>query len=283
MPKTPSPISELKASLSFDADQTAPLSKAEAAKLSRKYRRGDLAARDRMVMSCSFYVLKIANQLQLGNLPLEDRVAEGFRGLLHACEKYDPKFKVNFSTYATFWIRQHIQRAAEENKIVKIPSHTQDRVKEYERRANELAVDGPLPDANAICESIGYTNGSAEAIQRAMAASETIFLLTRKGTTWTGTTDSDSCHCDAVIERTERKKAVNRVRRAIGRLVPRHREVIRRRSRGETFDEIAADFGVSRERIRQIERIAMKKLSKYLGGGEELAMSVSQAMKETEW
>ena len=290
MARRPSPIAELKAALDNYPELTAPLTKSEAAVLSRRVRKGDLAARERMTLSCAYLVLNIAHKLRLGNLPLEDRVSEGLAGAMRAAEKFDPKHNCNFSTYATYWIRQHIQRAAELHWLIGIPSHMHDRLRAYEKHSQELAVKGPLPDGDAICEGIGFTNGSAKAIQRLIQTSKIAWLIKRgeyghpdnQENPAFGIIGPEESTGELVAEADHRRHNIARVRRAMGRLNPRHREILKRRMNGETFQSIADELGISRERIRQIEWLSIRRVSKSLKAGGESAMTLSQAMKETE-
>lgn len=235
--------------------------------LAKRIEAGDMQARNELIESNLRLVISIARNYQGRGLPLPDLVQEGNRGLLRAVEKFDYRRGFRFSTYATWWIRQAIMRSiAEQGRTIRLPVHVEEHLSAINKteRALEQQLGRP-PTTAEIAEELGQ---SVEQIERLLAIAKTpVSLETPVGE------DGESTLADLVEnevvpepedegERTALRDALESV---VERLPQRQGYVLRMRygladGREHTLDEIGSKLGVTRERVRQIERDALRAL-----------------------
>ena len=238
--------------------------------LARRLEERARLARERLVTSNVFTVAKIARDRKLhGRMPLEDMVQEGLIGLMTAAEKFDPTLGVRFSTYAHYWIRQAIARdIANSQSTIRIPVHRRQQMSAY-RRARYLAgYRGAYRPSEIpiVAEKLGWTPDFAMRIAM-LLEQRTTSLDTPVGeenTTVGELIPSGAPTPHDVIAELD-------MQRAVGELVEtleseRHRDIIRRRfglhgdTGSQTLEEIGQLYGITRERVRQIEAKALEKL-----------------------
>ena len=256
------------------AQKTPLLTATEEKELGRRIQKGDEAAYKRMVEANLRLVITMAlKQLHQGHnhsLTLADLIQEGNFGLMRAARKFDPALGYRFSTYASFWIRQAMSRAiADQAKMVRVPAHIAELTKTAYRTIALLVQSlGRQPTVEELAAKLGVTKDTAALVLLNMA--ETFSLDDEIGDSGDGEDFIDMLKdADAVVPEEAAETAILReeVHEALGELTEREREVVNLRyglsgGKAHTLQELGAHFKVSRERVRQIEGQALRKLRK---------------------
>jgi RNA polymerase nonessential primary-like sigma factor len=251
-------LSEIGASPLLTAD--------EEKKFARRAQAGDESARHRMIESNLRLVVKIARRYINRGLPLLDLIEEGNLGLIHAVEKFDPERGFRFSTYATWWIRQTIERAImNQSGSVRLPIHVIKDIHSCLRAARSIRqVQEREPSVADIAE---HLQRDVAEIERLMALHERVTL--RSGNVdefGSGPVDRLRARRESEPPRCAQKDDLNDiVDRWVCELSAKQREVVERRFglhgyRRETLERIGAEIGVTRERVRQIQLEALRNL-----------------------
>jgi RNA polymerase primary sigma factor len=249
--------------------QTQLLTPKEEIQLARRIQKGDAKAREHMIKANLRLVVKIARDYENFGLPLLDLINEGNIGLMRAVEKFDPRKGAKLSTYAAWWIKQSIRRAlSDQSKTIRIPVHATDKLLHIRRTATKLEGElGREPTAEEIGDELDIPAKQVQQLQT--AAIRPTSLDAPLG-------DDDSNRIADIIadERAtspyqdlEDKTNADMVRQVIGILDAREKTILRYRfgldGGGEkTLEEVGEKFGVTRERIRQIQNVALRKLRK---------------------
>ena len=225
------------------------------------------AAREHLGRANTRLVVSIAKRYMNQGLPFPDLIQEGNVGLMRAVDKYDYKRGNRFSTYATWWIRQAITRAlAQKTRTIRIPLHMTERIRQMYRAAQSLEQKlGRRPTPEEIAREMDLP---AEIVCRMMDASQHAIALERP----VGE-DGDSEFGDFIedqdspspVEVATRNLLQETIEEVLAELTPRQNQILRMRfglGDGEphTLEEIASKFGLSRERIRQLEKEALRRL-----------------------
>lgn len=246
------------------------LSEEEEKELGRKLAGGDISARHRLEEGNLRLVVSLAKHYTGRGIPLLDLIQEGNMGLMHAAEKYDYMKENRFSTYASWWIKESMQRAIDRQaREIRVPVHVAENMKKVQRAANELRQElGRDASPKEIADRL--TGRTEEEVKEILSYFQTPVSLE----TPIGENGEDSLG-DMVENQTETtpEEAMDilvqkeEVKELLETLSEREREVIRLRygledGKAQTLEEIGGQLGVTRERVRQIEARAMEKLRK---------------------
>ena len=231
----------------------------------RKAQAGDESARQRMIESNLRLVVKISRRYLNRGLPLLDLIEEGNLGLIHAVKKFDPERGFRFSTYATWWIRQTIERAImNQSGTVRLPIHIIKDINSCLRAARHLRNEHEVAPTHA--EIADYMNRDVAEVDRLMALHNRVTIRAGQSEDASGPVDRLAATRDAEPSRRAQKDLVNDiVDHWVCELGEKQRAVVERRFglhgyRRCTLEQIGEEIGVTRERVRQIQLDALKNL-----------------------
>ena len=240
------------------------LSADEEKKLARRAQRGDDSARRRMIECNLRLVVNIARRYLNRGLPLLDLIEEGNLGLIRAVEKFDPERGFRFSTYATWWIRQTIERAImNQSRTVRLPIHIIKDINACLRAARLLRQE--LRRRPTVADIAANTGRKVSEVERLMALHQRVTLRAER-TDMDGPVERLVAKRNAEPSRCAQQDAVNDiVDHWVCELNDKQRAVIERRFglhgyRRATLEQIGDEIGVTRERVRQIQLDALKNL-----------------------
>jgi RNA polymerase primary sigma factor len=248
------------------------LTAAEEVALAKRVERGDPAAKERMINSNLRLVVSIAKRYTGHGVPLLDLVQDGVIGLNRAVEKFDWRKGYKFSTYATWWIRQAVQRSISgQSRTIRVPTHVHERRQTLARRARRLELElGRPPTHEELAEATGL---SLKHVDEALGVPEARVSLNQpvgsdeEGELGDLFADESADDPGELAEESLRRRAV---RLALAELPEGERRILELRFGfdGEplSLEAISAELGLTRERIRELEGKALAKLAQTLDG-----------------
>lgn len=247
--------------------QSSLLSPAQEQELAIKAMQGDKNAKNILIECNLRLVISIAKRYSGRGMSMQDLIQEGNLGLIKAVDKFDPKRGFKLSTYATWWIKQSITRAiADQSRTIRLPVHMVETINRYKRISRELEQAlGHSPTTQEIAVHLNEPESKIAEIEKFIQAP--ISLETPIGE------ENDSTLGSFLFDKNEKSPTDNaidnnlqeKIKKSLSTLTPREETVIRLRygiddHKPKTLEEVGAIFNVTRERIRQIEAKALRKL-----------------------
>jgi RNA polymerase primary sigma factor len=251
--------------------------------LARKIKKGDAQARERMINANLRLVVTIARDYVNFGLPLLDLISEGNIGLTKAVERFDPNKGAKLSTYAMWWIKQAIKRAlANQSKTIRLPVHLVDKIARVRRVSLQMSDEfGREPSDDELGEEIGIAGHKVAQLKS---------IEIRPASLDAPVTDNDSTEFGELIgdeemqtpyESLRDKNLLGEVDGLLDVLDNREKRIISQRfgldgGKPKTLEDVSKSFGITRERIRQLQNVALAKLRHALSKKED-AIGVSLA------
>lgn len=251
--------------------QTKLLTVNQEIELAARIKKGDKEAREHMIKANLRLVVKIARDYEGLGLPLLDLISEGNIGLMKAVERFDPAKGGKLSTYGSWWIKQSIKRAlANQSKTIRLPVHLVDKISKMRRAAMRMQEElGREPTDEELAAELGTTAGRVSQMRTASI---------RPASLDAPVGDDDSNNYSEIVEderainpydELEDKTVTGMLQEMVKHLDEREATILRYRfglngGSERTLEEVGEKFGVTRERVRQIQNLALRKLRKMI-------------------
>jgi RNA polymerase primary sigma factor len=244
-------------------------------KLAHQIKRGDQRAGAEMVRANLRLVVKIARDYANFGLPVLDLISEGNIGLMKAVERFDPKKGGKLSTYAAWWIKQSIRRAlASQAKTIRLPVHLIDKIGKMRRVSSQMMEElGREPTDDELADEIGLSSSKVTALKSAALRPASLDQPIQDGESFQFGDIVGDEESDNPFETLRDKDMLEEVEELVHMLDDRERMIINSRfgldgQEPKTLGVIGETFGVTRERIRQLQNVALLKLRGALGKRE---------------
>jgi len=244
-------------------------------KLAAKIKKGDGKARARMINSNLRLVVTIAQDYANLGLPLLDVISEGNIGLMTAVDRFDPSKGAKLSTYAAWWIRQSIKRAlSNQGKTIRLPVHLGDKISKMRRVALQMSEElGREPTDDELSEEIGIASGKVSQLKTVSIRPASLDApVSDNDLTEFGESVADE-EAQTPFELLRDKSLRDEVGNVLEVLDAREKKIVFQRfgldgGKPRTLEEVGKKLGVTRERIRQVQNVALSKLRRALNQKE---------------
>ena len=267
-----------------EISRTPILTREEERALAMRVRDGDHAARDLMIRSNLRLVVKIAFEHIHRGLPLVDLISEGNLGLLTAVEKYDPSRRSRLSTYACWWIKQAIHRAvATQSRTIRLPSHISELLSKMRHVAAHMSYElGRPPTDEELADELGLSYSRVSRVRTASASTASLDAPLAGD----GSIELSDILCDAEapspFDQTRDRNQTDALSQVMNVLNERERTIICGRFglggvEEKTLAQLGEEIGRTRERVRQLEEIALRKLRRALRNRESFPKAAEAA------
>ena len=256
--------------------KTPLLTIAEEVQLARRIRRGDRAARNHMIQANLRLVVKIAHDYKDFGLPLLDLISEGNIGLIKAVERFDPRKGGKLSTYAAWWIKQSIKRAlANQSKTIRLPVHLVDKISKMRRAAMKLAEEfGREPTDEEVAMELNISvNRVAHLKSVSIRPTSLDAPIGEDGDSATFGDIVGDENATSPYENVQERNLKSDLNHMINSLDKREADILRMRFGLDghdelTLEEVGKKFKVTRERVRQLQNLALQKIRKLMAKNE---------------
>ncbi len=265
------------------------LTPAQEVELANRIKKGDQEARQMMIQANLRLVVKIAHDYSNFGLPLLDLISEGNIGLIKAVERFDPEKGGKLSTYAAWWIKQSIKRAlANQSKTIRLPVHLVDKIAKIRKTAAALAEElGREPSDDEIAEEVGMPVNKIAHLKSVSVRPTSLDAPVGEGEdTNFGELVGDE-NAETPFESLHSKSLSTDVAEMLADLDERESEIIKLRfgltgERALTLEEVGQRFDITRERVRQLQNIALQKMRRSMATREEqrTVEEIHEARKE---
>ena len=239
--------------------------------LAARIKKGDKAAREHMIKANLRLVVKIAHDYENYGLPLLDLISEGNIGLMKAVEKFDPAKGGKLSTYGSWWIKQSIKRAlANQSKVIRLPVHLVDKIAKMRRVALKLQEEfGREPTDEELAEEMNMSPSRVAQMRTAAIRPASLDAPIGDDDSQTFSDLVQDDRATSPYDDLEDKTVTGMLQEMVTTLDAREATILRFRfgldgGNEKTLEEVGQKFGVTRERVRQIQNIALKRLRKMI-------------------
>lgn len=256
------------------------LTVAQENELAARIHRGDEAAREHMIRANLRLVVKIAREYEGMGLPLLDMINEGNIGLMRAVERFDPAKGGKLSTYASWWIKQAVRRGiANQAKTIRLPIHAMDKLGKAQRLAAAMREElGREPSVEELADLLGLRSTRLSEIRTAAMRPASLDAPLGAEDSQTLSEVVKDEHTRTPYEQLEEKTLLAMLHGFVDCLEVRERSILKLRfgldgGDEKTLEEIGDRFGLTRERIRQLQNEALSKLRRMIEDREALAVA----------
>lgn len=270
-----------------EISQVPLITRDEEVELAAQIRGGSEAAKHKLVKANLRLVVKIAHDFKGLGLPLLDLISEGNIGLMRAAEKFDPLKGAKFSSYSAWWIKQSMRRAlSQKSRTIRVPVASAGKINKIRTAKINLTDQlGRMPTDSEIAEHLDLTKRTVQGLKLADLRTFSLHDPIQKGEDGSFEDiipDTESATPDVIIQDNE---CLERLRALLHYLEERERSILTYRygldgNRPKTLEEVSAIIGRTRERVRQIQMQALKKLRSLLENEDDLKEAHARAQQE---